>query len=355
MPTDEICSWCYIQRHAILQNNSCSVYNGFYKDRFEYIQSRCDLTGDTDILPQPVPVLDEGSLCVTGATYTTEEGDTCGSIALAHSASSAALFIGNMRKIVNCSNVFPGAELCLPFPCEKTYVVQSGDARFDIERRHLAEGVRFKDIQRFNPWVKNNCDNLVSASENAYRHVICLSPQNGLADSTVPGGNGDAPGWRPPSGWAHGSLPLPSGATLARGTVQECRVWHTVEEDDSCALLSIKGPTTIDVLLLVNPSLGIEFAGCDARLVPGLTYSALPTVGAVPGDVNDGPVTTTTSTIRTLTTSRAESPTPVDPSPPGPTHSGIPEDCNRWHVVQGTKILPRSSVLPRSFGRRVRT
>lgn len=231
-------------------------------------------------------------------------------------------------------NIVPGREVCLPLSCESTYVVQQNDTCFDVELAHYADGVRFGNIRRFNPWVNNDCSNLVSASNNAYGHVICLTPQNGFAGGDEPEDpeNGDPPSWSTPGGWSSVAVPAPDGATVAPGTAEMCGVWHTALEGDSCALFSIKGPTTIDILRRVNPSLGTTCAGYDARVEPDLRYCALPHEDAVSGEVPEDPEMPVTTT-----TSDSETPTPTNTLPPAPTLEGIPENCNEWYLVKGNQ------------------
>jgi hypothetical protein len=48
----------------------------------------------------------------------TVDRDTCTSIVVVNSASSAALYIGNQHLICWCSSIKAGLELCLPLLCE---------------------------------------------------------------------------------------------------------------------------------------------------------------------------------------------------------------------------------------------
>lgn len=350
MPTEEICSYCYIQRNAMMQNDRYSIYNDFYKRRLEYIYSRCDVTGDIDVQEPPIPPPQAEEYCLSDNKYITQDGDTCDSIALAHSVSSAALYMGNQPKFADCNNIVPGLELCIPLSCDLVYVVQANDTCFDIERNHRADGVKFDDITRFNPWVDPFCSNLISWSDNVYGHVICLSPQAGFANATVPGGSGGNSGEytpKPPAGYSWESEPIPDGATLAPGTAVQCKLWYVAQEGDICPLLALLGPTTIDILLLVNPSLGTEYSQCNGNIVPGLTYCVLPTVGAgryeypEEPETSSGPATSTPTSSSTAeessmapSTTSSEPPTPTYPAPPGPTFSGNPANCNAWHLVQ---------------------
>lgn len=127
MPASEICSYCYITKLQMMQSSQYSYYNDFYKSNLETVQSRCGIAGDTT-LPPPLFIGDpdeeeEELFCLSDITYTTREGDTCKSIALDFSVSSAALYMGNQDLIRDCDRVVPNKEICIPLPCRNTYVL----------------------------------------------------------------------------------------------------------------------------------------------------------------------------------------------------------------------------------------
>ncbi|KAL4735958.1 pectin lyase fold/virulence factor [Aspergillus similis] len=85
MPQDEICSYCYVERHHMMQSTPYSAYDDFYKFRLETINRRCGLSGPTEIKEIPLdPLPVDESPCFSEKTYTTSDGDTCTSIAQAN-------------------------------------------------------------------------------------------------------------------------------------------------------------------------------------------------------------------------------------------------------------------------------
>ncbi|KAF7180792.1 hypothetical protein CNMCM7691_010083 [Aspergillus felis] len=111
MPDNEICSYCYVERVQMMQRSPYSAYNEHYKSVLETINKRCGLSGPTDIreVPMDMPVEEEKPICLSDMTYTTVDGDTCTSIAVANSISSAALYISNQHLIRTSENITPGS------------------------------------------------------------------------------------------------------------------------------------------------------------------------------------------------------------------------------------------------------
>ncbi len=53
MPQQEICSYCYVERLAMMQRTPYSIYDQRYAADLEYVYGRCGLTGDQAV-PPPV-------------------------------------------------------------------------------------------------------------------------------------------------------------------------------------------------------------------------------------------------------------------------------------------------------------
>jgi hypothetical protein len=160
-----------------------SIYDSYYQHVLETINSRCNLQKPVDI---PAPIVPSPKtpmqFCSTARFHTTKQGDTCDIIAQENNASSAALFLANQNLIFNCESMEVGARLCLPTPCEKTYLLAPTDTCDRIEMRHdLRPGI----VKRFNPWVNHDCSNLQTAVQNMGR-VICLSPPGGTFKDVIP-------------------------------------------------------------------------------------------------------------------------------------------------------------------------
>ncbi|KAL6229168.1 hypothetical protein BDW75DRAFT_245974 [Aspergillus navahoensis] len=256
MPENEICSYCYVERHRMMQCSPYSAYDDYYKSRLEAINKRCGLSGPTDVKEIPLdPLPTEESICLSEKTHTTSDGDTCTSIAKANSISSAALYMGNQDLIQWCSSIKSGLELCLPLPCEETYDLQPSDTCSSIE---FAFKLKHGDVRKYNPWVSYNCANIHITSK-IYGTVICLSPQGGEYVNDKQG-TGTAPSTS--NGYINNVVLPPTNATVAEGTTMNCGRWH---EADSI---------THDLFVAVNPSLDSD--DCTASLQVGKTYCTGP-------------------------------------------------------------------------------
>ncbi|KAL4875747.1 pectate lyase superfamily protein-domain-containing protein [Aspergillus karnatakaensis] len=271
MPLDEACSYCYVERHQMMQRSPFSAYDEYYQSVLMTINDRCGLSGPTDILEVPLdqPIAEEEPLCLSDTTYTTADGDTCTSIAAAKSVSSAALYMGNQNLIRRCSSINPGTELCLPLPCDDIYELQPPDNCTNLE---YAFSLKSGDVRKFNPWVSYTCDNIHIASE-VYGKIICLSPQGGEHNNNKPGGGAATP--HPSNGYAPVAVRPPANATLAEGTTINCGRWHESAADESCVAICMQHGITHDLFVEVNPSL--DAGQCTGSLRDGLTYCVGPT------------------------------------------------------------------------------
>jgi hypothetical protein len=277
MSKTDLCRFCNVERLAMMQRSPYSVYDEFWKSQLEYVYLQCGSPGPTAIPPS---VVDDSpkpeAFCISDTTYTTTKTETCDSIALQRSVSSAALFMANQPAITNCSTIYAGTKLCLPLSCQKTYTVKSTDDCFGIEQNNYdpSSGLGIGEmVQTYNPWVSYGCDNL-QGSTSAYGHVICLSPQNGVFNSTdidpkaIPK-SADGRTWTATS--------PPSGAKVATGTTTDCGKWYKASADDSCTSICLAQKITSELFLGANPSLGTGMDGCDAALKTNSTCCTGPT------------------------------------------------------------------------------
>ncbi|KAL4962958.1 pectin lyase-like protein [Aspergillus stella-maris] len=284
MPSSEMCSYCYVTKLQMMQSSPYSYYDDFYKSNFETVLSKCGISGDTTLPPSLIigdPEEEEEELfCLSDITYTTQEGDTCTSIALDFSVSSAALYMGNQDLIRDCERVVPNKKICIPLSCQYTYVLQPDDTCRSIEKANsqrmydadTRQGFYLRDV---NPWIDTYCDNLHETS-TVYGRVLCLSPQGGLYNTTDPAGSGQNP-VEDLSGWGSYLVEPPENATVAEGTTRRCGRWHTAAEEESCAAICTQESITSNLFLTVNPSL--DRADCSGSVVSGLTYCTGPLRG----------------------------------------------------------------------------
>ncbi|TBU40699.1 hypothetical protein BD309DRAFT_328569 [Dichomitus squalens] len=93
--------------------------------------------------------------------YTVVSGDTCDEICAKENVSSFQLATVNNATInADCTNLFPGEELCLGIvgqDCEVTHVVADGDTCESIVE---AAGTTFDILLENNPNVDSECTNI---------------------------------------------------------------------------------------------------------------------------------------------------------------------------------------------------
>jgi hypothetical protein len=174
----ELCSFCNVQWHQMMQKSPYSLYNKNYKSNLEYINSACGLTFPTAIPNLKIfesPHIERSPYCATHLLYTTSAGDTCNSIATQFKVASAAIRAVNWPPI-DCFTIPEGTRLCIPFRC-KTYTLKKGDTCDSIERElDLKPWLRLPAIREYNRWVNEDCSNLHEASDALFGPVICVGP-----------------------------------------------------------------------------------------------------------------------------------------------------------------------------------
>lgn len=259
-----------------MQRSPYSGYDAWIKSQLEYSYQECGKTGDTSIPPPPIDPPTEDNFCVSSRTITTEEGDTCDSIASAYGLSSASLYASNPAGIMDCSRIRAGTKICLPPSCGVTYALQTGDTCLSIER-NVSEATgqyMIGSIRKYNRWVDSACGNLHIASASL-GHILCMVPPNGYHHGNS---SGDHTTPKPNLGYANRITPPPANAIIAEGTTRNCGIWYVATEEDACNSIVFQHSTTIDIFMAVNPSLGTSIPDCAENVVPGLTYCAKPFV-----------------------------------------------------------------------------
>ncbi|KAK2750071.1 hypothetical protein FQN57_004563 [Myotisia sp. PD_48] len=269
MPEEEMCSYCYVERLEMMQRSAFSFYNEYYKSALETVHERCSLTGPTEILPFPITLPKEPEPdCLSDLTYITAAGDTCDSIAMEKSISSAALYMGNQELIYNCSKIEADLTLCLPLSCNTTYSLQPEDSCMSIEDSF---SLKNGDVRKYNPWVSHNCKDIQTGSK-IYGKTMCLSPQGGKHTALGTGGSTSAPPIL--NGYVSSIVAPPENAVLAEGTTRNCGKWHEALQDDTCPSICMQTGIASALFLAVNPSL--NQGDCTASLQIGLTYCVGP-------------------------------------------------------------------------------
>jgi hypothetical protein len=157
--------------------------------------------------------------CVSEKYYLTKSADTCNSIALANSVSSASIFFGN-PVLANCTNIAGDQELCLPLTAA-TYALQSNDSCISASYN---AGVA--DIKSYNTWINPGYDNLHIAN-NTMGFILCAWPAGG---TYVPGTatNTSAFPGSDITGYGAALVAPPSSVTIAPETLLSCGGSYTV-------------------------------------------------------------------------------------------------------------------------------
>ncbi|KAG6365631.1 hypothetical protein INS49_007242 [Diaporthe citri] len=288
LPTEDLCSSCYLQKFALLQADAFSgVYEENWQSTYETVAAACNVTvADFNITDSAfnVTVPTTETNCVSGNTYTAQAGDTCDAIALAHSVSAASLYHINSN-IHNCSAVAAGTTLCLPLACATTYTVQADDTCTGIA---VDAGLYTSDVRAFNTLLDWNCTNL-HATNPYWGATLCVSTPGGTYNS--------------------------SGATAATGAGDDSAA-AAVVDPPAGATICLNYGVAINLFTAANPAL--NKTTCDDDLVLGDAYCLDPITGW------DWTGTASASANATATVSGAV-PTPTEP--------GAIDSCTVWHCT----------------------
>ncbi|KAE9373106.1 carbohydrate-binding module family 50 protein [Stipitochalara longipes BDJ] len=290
LPDSVLCSSCQLGYLRTVQSSAFWGYNTAMVPLYTQIFDRTlNLTTN--------------ATCGSGNLYAAKIGDTCHSIALAHSVSESSIsVINNLHP--DCSLLStrlsqnpPPPPICLPPTCA-TYVT-ANDTCWTISS---AKGITYPQFLAWNPAISPDCSNL-----NATGSVVCISnPDGPYTPIVLQGANSST------TGVYADNVVAPPGLTAA-GTTSNCGEYYLVQIADTCSRISIAAGIPVELFEATNPSID---AGCD-NLVPDIWYCIHPTL-------NCASTSATSSSITAPLTTQA----PPAPTPPGTTGS-----CYSWHVV----------------------
>jgi hypothetical protein len=210
----------------------------------------------------------EAPACLSDV-YTTKPNDTCDSLALKYSVSSAEIFINNPN-ILDCYDMVEDVSVCLPFQCN-TYKVKENDTCISVAD---SLGLRPRDIVTLNPWIDDDCHNFPSGTITL-GSIICTTPSDGQYNHIVNNAESD-PAY---SKYADEPVPLPKNASLAENTTKECGRWYTIQKEDDCVRVLGQHYMSLSLFTATNPS--ISPGNCTTSLIPGQTYCVGPTKKAL--------------------------------------------------------------------------
>ncbi|KAL4902123.1 hypothetical protein BDW74DRAFT_186928 [Aspergillus multicolor] len=312
LPEPNLCSYCNVQKLALMQADAYNdEYDEDWQSSYAYVAETCNLTVINLNATESafnVTVPQTTAKCVSGKTYTTQDGDTCDSIALGYGVSSATMFYINSN-IHNCSAIAAGTTLCLPSTCNAVYTVQPGDTCSSIAADN---GLLTANIIAFNSMLDASCSNLHNANPS-WGSTLCVS---------TPGGT--YTGQAPDSGSTYEQVVVdpPTGSQVAPGTTLDCGAWfvHDASLNLTCAQICLSNQIAINLFTVANPSL--NKTSCDTDLVANDAYCVDPLDGW------DWASNSTSSTNTTTSTTTAPT------APPAPTQTGIPAACDAYYVAQ---------------------
>jgi hypothetical protein len=254
----------------------CAYFKMRYtKERLANLEVECGVEGPTAPIDNPINInVTIPNTCEGSKEYLAKTGDTCDSIALARSLSSATLYYNN-PDLHDCSSIEAGTKLCLPASCETVYTVKEDD---DCVTVGIDQGTSWSSIVDWNLGLDSLCTNIWGAKPS-FGTTICVTPPGGEfrdegsgTDNPTPG-NGDLGGQGGSGdGYADKVVDAPDGK-IAKDTTEMCGEYIQAEQGVDCStmLVSTTNAVPMDVFLEANPSLKTALA-CDTNLEPGTWY-----------------------------------------------------------------------------------
>ncbi|KAF2706110.1 carbohydrate-binding module family 50 protein [Pleomassaria siparia CBS 279.74] len=276
MPKSQLCSYCYGAKLMLMRSSPYSGYDQPFAVMLDYVNKNCGGTAaPSQPLPNPVKVNETSPVCSSGKTYKTGAGDTCDSVALANSVSSATLFYTNPN-LLDCANIREGLTLCLPLGCQ-TYTVKTADKCVAVAVVHSST---WQDLVVWNAGIDAQCSNLYGATPS-FGTTICVSPPGGKLDpetptnSTLPPGNGNTGGHGGNGDGYANEITNPPAGTVATGTTSKCGDYIQAHTGTGCAAMIAPYAIMMDLFLAVNPSLK-SVAECSSNIRDGVWYCLHP-------------------------------------------------------------------------------
>lgn len=155
------------------QLNSPFGFDEEFAQDFQSLTSSCGSSGYSFTTPAAYAVgtnlpgrAEDANAPSCSNPYVVKSGDSCDAIALARQVSTFSIVkAGGLRS--DCSDLIPGASLCLPDPCT-LYRVQEGDECTSIISTH--SGITGYGFLSWNPNITPLCNNLGDVVTN----LVCV-------------------------------------------------------------------------------------------------------------------------------------------------------------------------------------
>ncbi|OHF04584.1 LysM domain-containing protein [Colletotrichum orchidophilum] len=185
-----------------------------------------------------------------------------------------------------------------PEDCDAWHVVISSDSCQSVADN---AGISLATFLEWNPAVSDDC------THNFWLGQAYCTHREGQGISITASGSAST---TTASTTAKPTAPAPTHT----GQPSDCNKWDVVAEGDSCGSLASDNGISVDQFYAWNPAVSKD---CITNFWLGQAYC----VGVSGAD--SGVTTTSPSTPSTT----------AAPTPPAPTHTGQPSDCNKWDVV----------------------
>ncbi|KAI4600099.1 hypothetical protein KJ359_001201 [Pestalotiopsis sp. 9143b] len=174
--------------------------------------------------------------------------------------------------------------------------------------------IPFSLFYEWNPAIGSNCENLWTNTS------YCVAGP-GWDDEDAHYYTGTAAGSGASTGTATGTGTVTSGppGPTQTGIAADCNKWYVAQDNDGCYDIAADNGITLDQFYAWNPAVG---SNCE-NLWPNEAYCI--------GTSSSSSVTTTATTTAPSTTTTSTTGTVV--TPPGPTQSGIPANCDAYALA----------------------
>ncbi|KAF5852240.1 hypothetical protein GGP41_001009 [Bipolaris sorokiniana] len=187
-----------------------------------------------------------------------------------------------------------------PADCNKWDVVAEGDSCGSLASDN---GISVDQFFAWNPAVSKDC-----ITNFWLGQAYCVGRSgSGSVVTTTPSSTRSST----PSPTAAPTPPAPTHT----GQPSDCNRWDVVAEGDSCGSLASDNGISVDQFFAWNPAVSKD---CITNFWLGQAYCV--------GRSSVGSNTPTTKTTSQTSTAK--------PTPPAPTHTGQPANCNKWDIVQ---------------------
>ncbi|KAH7628528.1 hypothetical protein B0T09DRAFT_267188 [Sordaria sp. MPI-SDFR-AT-0083] len=315
----------------------------------------------TSTAPKPTDAADGsgGAEKPCGRWYSVQQGDYCNLVALKFGITLPDFLFLNPGVNANCTNLFALESYCVVAVGDiNTYIGRPGHATITLDPSAPFTGIPYTERpdatespypRLYTPLpeasgTRDDCVHYLAGDDFQYNLTSSSFASNcelaaatynvdleefglwnpGLGDVSDPAcafekGVRYCGLWYLEAGSNEGTptdaSPTPPGPTMS-GSPADCKEWAIVTDELSCADLASEAGISLEQFLAWNPAVSSD---CKTNYWVDEAYCI-----GISGDDDEGSATTASTTT---------SPTTSKHTPPGPTMTGSPADCNKWSLV----------------------